>query len=111
MKKIITILSILTLGFFIYSCSISNPSWTNIGSERVYIENCRDTLDFRQLDSTLRENGIHPSEKEWTTMKYYNLEKDEMTQFVYTLKDTTYIVNKINNEDYVFLKRYLNKVE
>ena len=110
MKKIIVLLTI-ALSVFIYSCSISNPSWTNIGSERVYIENCRDTLDFRQLDSTLRENGIHPSEKEWTTMKYYNLEKGEMTQFVYTLKDTTYIVNKINNEDYVFLKRYLNKAE
>lgn len=110
MKKIIAIL-LMTLSLLIYSCSISNPSWTNIGSERVYIENCRDTLNFEELDSTLRANVIHPIGEKWTTIKYYTPEMDEMTQFIYTKKDTTFIVNKINSTDYVFFKRYLNKIE
>ena len=111
MKKVIIILSI-AISLLIYSCSVSNPSWTNIGYDRVYIENCRDTLDFKELDSTLRANGIHPIDKKWTTMKYYTPEKDEMTQFVYTKKDTTFIINKINSTDYIFFKRYLlNKIE
>lgn len=110
MKKIISLLLVICLTF---SCAITtvSPSWSNIGSERVYIENCRDTLEFEQLDSVLRSQQIHPSLAEWTTMKYYNPDKEEMTQFVYTKKDTTYIVNKINNTDYVLFKRYLNKVE
>lgn len=111
MKKIANALKIFVLSFFIYSCAVSNPSWTNIGSERVYIENCRDTLKFEQLDSVLRNYEIHPTGTEWSTMKYYTVEKDEMTQFVYTKNDTTFIINKINNNDYVFLMRYLNKVD
>lgn len=109
MKRIISILLILIVG--IYSCSVYKPSWTNIGYDRVYIENCRDTLNFKELDSTLRANEIHPIDEEWTTMKYYTPEKDEMTQFVYTKKDTTFIINKINSTDYIFFKRYLNKIE
>lgn len=108
MKKLISVILILLISF---SCSVTTPSWTNIGHERVYIENCRDTLDFRGLDSTLKANGIHPLDKEWTTMRYYTPEKEEMTQFVYTKKDTTFIINKINSTDYIFIKRYLNNVE
>ena len=66
---------------------------------------------LKELDSTLKVNGIHPIDEEWTTMKYYTPEKDEMTQFVYTKKDTTFIINKINSTDYIFFKRYLNKIE
>lgn len=108
MKRIIAILFII-IG--LYSCSISNPSWTNIGSERVYIENCRDTLNYSQLDSAIRANHIYPSISGWSSMRYFDDNKNELMQFTYTKKDTTYIVNKINAEDYVFIKRYLNKAE
>jgi uncharacterized protein YxeA len=105
MKKIIAfIVSIL----IVFSCAISTPSWTNIGSDKVYIENYRDTVEFVELDSILNTHNIHPTSTEWSTMKYYTPEKEEMTQFVYTKKDTTFIVNK-TIDGYIFLMRYLNK--
>lgn len=110
MKKVLSILLAMML---LFSCSVTSvaPSRNNIGLDRVHIENCSDTLRFEQLDSTLRSQQIHPIETEWTTMRYYDLEKGESTQFVYTKKDTTYIISKINNTDYVFIKRYLNTVK
>ena len=106
MKRIIAILTTLLIVFVIYSCAVSMPSWTNIGSEKVYIEDCRDTLEFEELDSVLSKNGIYPLDSEWTIIKYYTPEKEEMTQFVYSVKDTTYVINKTDSEDYIFYKKY-----
>jgi hypothetical protein len=111
MKKLIATLVILIIGFIIYSCAVSAPSWSNIGSERVYIEDCRDTFKIEQLDSALKTHCINPSLKEWSTMKYYTPEKEEMNQFVYTKNDTSYVINKINSDNYIFYRRYLNKTE
>lgn len=106
MKKLIAFIISIIL---IISCAISYPSWKNIGSPGVYVESARDTIEFAQIDSVLGYYNIHPTLNEWTTIRYYTPEKNEVTQFVYTKKDTTYIVNKIDNKNYVFVKRYLNK--
>lgn len=106
MKKIVAFIISIIL---VISCAVSYPSWKNIGGPGVYVESVRDTIEFVQLDSILKRNNIHPTVNEWTTMRYYTPEKNELTQFVYTRKDTTYIVNKIDNKNYVFVKRYLNK--
>lgn len=108
MKRIVIILSVIVLGFFIYACSISKNSWSDIGSDRIYVEHCRDTFDHNQLDSALRTYDVHPNISEWSTMRYYSPDKEKMHQFVYTKNDTTFIVNKINAEDYVFFIRHLS---
>ena len=106
MKKII---AFIMMAFIVFSCAVTAPSWTNYGSDGVYVEYCRDTLSYVQLDSTLNKNDIHPFNKKWDTIKYYNSNGDEITQFVHSKNDTTFIVNKINSKDYIFIKRYLNK--
>lgn len=108
MKKIVIILSVIVLGFFIYACSISKNSWSDIGSDAIYVEYCRDTLDSNQLDSALRTHNVHPDISEWSTMKYYSPYKEEMHQFIYTKNDTTFIINKINDDDYIFFVRHLS---
>ena len=92
----------------IFSCGITSPSWMNYGSDGVYIEYCRDTLSYDQLDSALISHRLTPTWDEWTIMKYYSPERDEMTQFTYTKSDTTYVISKIDST-YIFTAKCLNK--
>ena len=105
MKKII---AFIMAAFIIFSCAVTAPSWTNYGSDGVYVEYCRDTLSYDQLDSALASHRLTPTWDEWATMKYYSPEKDEMTQFTYTKSDTTYVINKTDSL-YIFIARRLNK--
>ena len=105
MKKII---AFIMAAFIIFSCAVTAPSWTNYGSDGVYAEYCRDTVDFLQLDSTIKSHGITSSMNEWSVIRYYTPDLDEMTQFVYTKSDTTYVINKTDSL-YIFTARRLNK--
>lgn len=105
MKKIIAFIMAV---FIIFSCAVTAPSWTNYGSDGVYVEYCRDTLSYDQLDSALNSHALNPSLNNWTVMKFYTLDKSELTQYVYTKSDTTYIINK-TGFDYIFTARRLNK--
>lgn len=109
MKKIIVIL--LSFIISLYSCSISAPSWSSIGSERVYIEDCRDTFKIYQIDSVLKTHSINYKFTNWSNMKYYTPEKEELSQYIYIKKDTSFVINKINAENCIFYRRYLNKTE
>ena len=105
MKKIIAFIMAV---FIVFSCAVTAPSWTNYGSDGVYVEYCRDTVDFLQLDSTIKSHGITSSMNEWSVIRYYTPDLDEMTQFVCTKSDTTYVINKTDSL-YIFTARRLNK--
>ena len=45
---------------------------------------------------------------EWSVIRYYTPDLYEMTQFVYTKSDTTYVINKTDSL-YIFTARRLNK--
>ena len=105
MKKIV---AFITAVFIVFSCAVTAPSWTNYGYDGVYIEYCRDTLSYDQLDSTLTSHRLTPTWNEWATMKYYSPEREEMIQFTYTKLDTTYVISKTDSI-YVFTAKCLNK--
>lgn len=102
MKKFI--FAIITIVLFI-GCAVTTPSWTNIGSDGVYIETHRDTIQFNQLDSLLKSHNIKPTLEEMAVMYFHNSNEDFITQYTYTRgQDTIYVITSIN-DSYVFTKR------
>lgn len=107
MKRIIAIITIITSVILVFSCAISSPNWIDYGQEGVYIEYCRDTITHDELDSVLASHKINPNWNEWSVIKYYEPDYDEMTQFTFTSSDTTYTINKTRST-YIFTARCLN---
>lgn len=79
----------------IFSCGISTnaPSWTDIGSDGVYVEVCNDTLTQYQIDSTL--NAAY---KDWDKMTYYNSSTDSLVQWTTVKNDTVYNVTRYEDK-------------
>lgn len=99
MKRLISILTIILIAF---SCAVTTPSWTNIGSEGVYIENCRDTVSFNQLDSICDSHKITRNLSDWSIMNYYNSKDDMMSQWTYIRNtDTIYTITHTDST-YIF---------
>ena len=117
MKKILAVIISL---FIVFSCAITkySPSWIDISTNGVYVEYCKDTLTYDQLDSVLRVHDIKPSKEEVHMIKYYNIENDyQMSQFVYNkyakrsnVIDTTFIINNFDDK-YILTIRAFNKYE
>lgn len=78
----------------IFSCGISTnaPSWTNIGSDGVYVEVCNDTLTQHQIDSVLNDEY-----KSWDKMKYYNSSTDSLVQWTTVRNDTVFNVTQYDD--------------
>lgn len=111
MKKALIILISI---FIVFSCAVTAPSWTNIGSDGVYIENCRDTISYNQIDSVIKSNNIKYDLERWSKISLYNGNvgnNDVMTQWTITtgteLSDTIYVITKFSDMDslYIFTKK------
>lgn len=107
MKKVISIICLLLV---VFSCAVtkSTPSWSNIGYDGVYIEYCRDTVTYEQLDSVLNSNNIDVKLNNWSKINFYTVNKNNIEQFTYTKYDTLYVVNKLE-DNYIFTARCINK--
>lgn len=102
MKKFILILVTISL---LIGCAVTKPSWTNIGSDGIYIETHRDTIHFNQLDSLLKSHNIKPTLDEMAVMYFSNSDEDFIAQYTYTKgQDTIYVITDIN-DSYVFTRR------
>lgn len=93
--------------FLTISCAVTTPSWQQIGSDKIQVELCRDTVTYEQLDSLCNAHKINPTVEEWSSMVYYNKESAEaMNQYIYTCgPDTLYTITNFGGEKCIFTIR------